>query len=129
MEKEKEDLTPVLNECEIHLQNAEHDVLIKEGILAGLTPTVTFLQESEHQSMEENKSFILVQAELVNKSRQAPHFTRPDRREKVATSVPIHFLGLAVHVDDIVPYLGEREGSELQIFQTMMIYCGPAREK
>lgn len=66
--------------------------------------------------MAENKSLILVDGELVKKSRQTPHRTSPDSLVMISTSPPKHLLDLAVEVDKRLPSWFAREVSRLQIF-------------
>lgn len=66
--------------------------------------------------MAGNKSLIMIYVELMNTSNQEPHGNPPARYEKIATSVPVHLIGLAVQVDNKVAYWDERELSELQHF-------------
>lgn len=121
MEKEREDFATLLNGYKIRLQIAELDILKKPDMITALTFTVTCLQKPEHVLKAENKTLILVTADLPNKSKQAPHGSLPARRKKIVLSVPINLLGLAVQVDINVTTRVEREIGELNISQTISL--------
>lgn len=67
------------------------------------------LRKSEQKLMADNKGLILVNAELVNKSKQAPHGSPPARQEKIATSISIYLLAFALHVNNNIPYPVQQE--------------------
>lgn len=73
--------------------------------------------------MAENKSLILLNAELVTQSKQAPYGTPLARNEKIAASVPIPLLDLAVQVHNNVPSWVEQEFRELPNFWAMKLDC------
>lgn len=68
---------------------------MKRDMITAHLSNINGLQKSEHYMMAENMS-ILVNAELENKLKQAPHCTSLVRREKIANSVPIYILGISV---------------------------------
>lgn len=96
VEKEQEDLAKVFIDYKTRLRNAEQDILKKQGMTAALSSYVICLQPSKHKFMAEKKSLNLINAELVNKSKQASHGTPPARHKKIATSLPRHLFRRAV---------------------------------
>lgn len=66
--------------------------------------------------MAENKSSILVDLELVKKSKEASHDTSPAKYDKIATSVPLHILVLVVQFNNSIPSKFEQKVSELKHF-------------
>lgn len=57
------------------------------------------------------KILILVNAEVMEILKEAPHDTLPAKHEKIAASVPVHLLGLEVQVDNNIPSLVKQEVS------------------
>lgn len=99
----KEDLTKLLNDYKIHLQNANHDIIKKDNMLPALGAKVSCLQKAQEKLKAENKSLILVNAEHVKKAKKVPVRSSKSSHEKVTDSIPKHLLGLSTELESEIP--------------------------
>lgn len=114
--KIKEYFERVLSAYEIRLQKAYKGIFKNIDVITALTLTVTRLQQSKHKLMVEEKSFVLDNAEPMNKSKHAPHGIQPVRQEKIAISITRNILGHAIEEDIKVSCSVKRNVSKLHDF-------------
>lgn len=84
------------------LQNDEQAIL-KSIVLTALGATVAWLQCGKGKLKNENKSLILANTELINKSNHVSASSGVSRHEKIANSAPRHVLSFAMELGCKIP--------------------------
>lgn len=97
-------------------------------MLSVLGATVVFSLEGQWRLRDEHRSLILVNTELVNKSKNDFVGSTTSRDEKIASSISSPLLRLSMKLEGSVPSYPEKEDSKLQHFRTENIWLctGPA---